>query len=477
MNDSPLFGLSQRAPPTAIQAEQGLLGALMMRNEIFERVRDFLRAEHFADPVNARVFAAISRHLEAGRVIDMITLAPEFTNSGALDAVGGVGYLAQLLAGTPHPSIAPDYARAVVETWAKRQAIDAGETMVNGAFSELDVAAVLASATAAMETIAEGASLASGKAKAKTLGDAVDAALAQADAILRGDGASGIMTGIQSIDDALGGMEAGDLVVLGGRPGSGKSALAWQWAIDIARRGDGVLAISMEMTAAALGRRALAIASGVPIARMKRGDHESAMGALLAARKELLTLPLSIEDGGRASAADMTAMARATQRRHGLGLIVIDHLQIAKPDDQDQRHGSTAAVAGVAHAMKELAKRMECPVVLLSQLNRGMEGRDDHRPTLSDLRQAGAIEEDADIVAFVYRPEMHMPKSAPEQTERETAEKHQERVNAYYARRDKVAGTAEFIIEKLRDGETKMVPLLFDGPTTKFRQRQPEAEQ
>lgn len=453
-------------PPSAIQAEQGLLGALMMRNESFERVRDFLRAEHFVDPINAQVFNAIARHLEAGRAVDMITLAADFANSAALLAVGGTSYLAQLLASTPHPSVAPDYARAVVATWAKRRLIDAGEELVNGAFSELDIGAVLASAAAALDEVTAGASLTG--AQSTSVGDAVTAALDHADAVARGDSAMGLRTGMDQIDEALGGLEAGNLVVLGGRPGSGKSSLAWQWAINVARSGTGVLAVSMEMTAIELGRRALSTVAGVPIWKMRRGQHAEDIGALLEARKELLAMPITIEDGGRASASDILAMARAAKRKHGLGLVIVDHLQIAKADDADQRNGSTAAVAGISHAMKELAKRMACPVLLLSQLNRALESRDDHRPTMSDLRQAGAIEEDADVVAFVYRGELHTGKVPPEQREHESSDKYAARRSAWYDLKAKNAGTAEFIIEKLRDGQTQTVPLMFNGPTASF---------
>lgn len=249
------------------------------------------------------------------------------------------------------------------------------------------------------------------------------------------------------------------------------SALAWQWAIEAARTGVGVLAISMEMTATALGRRALSAASGVPIWKLRRGRHGDDMmdmDALIVAERELVDLPLSIEDGGRASSAEMMLMARLAQRRHGLGLVMVDHLQIARPEDVDVRQGSTAAIAAIAHAMKEMAKRLNCPVLLLSQLNRGLEGRDDHRPNLSDLRQAGAIEEDADVVAFVYRPEMHLSKSPPEKSEGEGEERYSKRVDAWNRHAADVKGVASLIIEKLREGEPTTVKLRFDGPTARF---------
>lgn len=471
----PLFGLSTRQPPANVQAEQGLLGAILSNPKAFGRVEGFLEPKHFADPVNARIFEAAARRLRSGGIADPITLKLEFENSGALDEVGGMRYLSQLVTAMVGLLNAGEYGRSIVDAWVRRQLIESGEAMVNRAFADHDLDGTLREAMASIERVTLEASTTTGHHRAKTLIDAVDAALAQAEAARKGDGLRGITTGMATVDDALGGFENGDLIVLGGRPGSGKSSLAWQWAINAARRGDGVLAISMEMTAAALGRRALSTASGVPIWKMRRGEHEDDVHSLLAARKEMLDLPLSIEDAGRASAAEIGMMCRLAQRRHGLGLIMVDHLQIARPDDVDTRNGSTAAVAAVAHAMKELAKRMDCPVLLLSQLNRALESRDDHRPTMSDLRQAGAIEEDADVVAFVYREELHLPKAPPERREGENEDKLAIRHKSYFDQKTRVAGKAELVIEKLRDGEPQVVRLLFDGPTASFREAKRDA--
>ena len=166
--------------------------------------------------------------------------------------------------------------------------------------------------------------------------------------------------------------------------------------------------------------------------------------------------------------ADMMVMARLAQRRHGVGLVTIDHLQIAKAAEADLRNGSTAMVTGISHAAKYMAKRLGCPVLLLSQLNRAVEIRDDHRPALSDLRQSGAIEEDADVVAFVHRPELHISKAPPERKEGEAGDRYDKRISEWRDHKSKLSGVAELIIEKLRDGEPQTVRLRFDGPTTTF---------
>lgn len=465
MNDGSILGISQRLPPSNLIAEQALLGSLLSNSpRSFPLVEAFLDAKHFADPVNARIFSAIARRCRAGRPVDAVTLRGEFEGQGVLVEVGGVAYLAQLLAASVSPMISGEYGRTIVDAWMRRQLIEIGSSVVNSAYSADEAETLLRSSLAALEDIG---TIDAGR-KVKSVLDAIDEALAQAEAVHAGAAFAGVKTGMGSIDAALGGFENGDLVVIGGRPGSGKSALTWQWAINAARRGEGVLAVSMEMSAAALGRRALSTVSQVPIWKMRKGQHVEDMGALLAARRELSALPLSIEDGGRSSMAEIAAMAKAAKRRHGLRMVIIDHLQIAKADEVDNRNGSTAAIAGIAHGCKALAKSMGCPVVLLSQLNRGSVSRDDHRPTMADLRQAGAIEEDADVVAFVHREELYIGKSPPDQGERETDEAASKRRGLWYAHREKCRGRADFIIEKLRDGEPTSVALHFDGPTATF---------
>ena len=246
------------------------------------------------------------------------------------------------------------------------------------------------------------------------------------------------------------------------------SALGWQWAIAAARQGIGVLAVSLEMSAVQLGRRALSVTANVPLWKLKRGRHQLDAEALMRAQKELAGLPLSIEDGAGFTPAVITMKARAAHKRHGLGLIMVDHLHIVRPEDADMRLGPTHATGVVSLAMKRMAKEFRCPVLLLAQLSRAVEGRDDRRPTLPDLRQSGSIEQDADTASFIYRPEYHLPKSAPERKDGETSEKHQSRVKDWYDAKDRLAGKAELIIDKVRDGAACSIPLRFDGQTTSF---------
>lgn len=463
--DPPLLGLSLRLPPSNLQAEQALLGAILANNKAFHAVAEFLSPVHFADSVHGQIFKVIARGIGAGRLMDGVVLRGEFEHSGVLEEVGGTAYLAQLLSSMVGIINAREYALAIRAAWQRRQLISAGEDIVNGAFDpEQPIEEVQAHAIASIE----GAFGADTDRKAVSLNDAMDGAMEAMEAARTGDGPIGLSTGFQSLDTRLGPMESDMLFVLAGRPGMGKSALGMQIAVSAARQGIGVLALSLEMSAVALGRRVLSSISGVPVGVIRSGHATHEQGAaIVLARKVLHDLPLSIEDGSGLTAAQIDLKARAAHRRHGLGFVMVDHLHIVRPEDADVRQGATWAVGRISGAMKRLAKTHRCPVLLLAQLNRGVEGRDDKRPGLADLRQAGDIEQDADAVAFVYRPEYYL-KGEPERTEGESNEKHAKRVNDWREKKAAVAGVAEVIFAKIRDGEPGTVSLRFTGDTASF---------
>jgi replicative DNA helicase len=282
-----------------------------------------------------------------------------------------------------------------------------------------------------------------------------------------------------SVDEALGGLENGTFNILAARPGMGKTALAVQWAIHIARqclddaaagRGKaGVAMFSLEMSATALGRRALAEVSRISVVDLKRGRIAGRIPALTEARHKLAGLPIQIEDAGGQNLVAIRQKCRAMQRKWGrVALIAVDHIQIVKPDDADRKNGNTQAVGRVSNMLRDLSKEFDCPVLCLSQLSRGLLQREDKRPNLGDLRQAGDIEQDADAVMFVHREEALLPKSPPPKGAAETDVKWQKRVDAFEDAKERSRGKAELICEKVRDGEPRTVHLLFDGPTTSF---------
>lgn len=465
---SPLFGIPQRLPPANVDAECAFLGALLYNNKALDRAPN-LEPDHFAHPANARIFAEARRLIGAGHIADPITLKTAFEHTGILDEVGGTAYLMSLVSAMIGVISIGDYAKLIRDCWMRREMIEAGERLVNAAFGEVPDAD---SATIAAEAIAriDGAVVGSGvlNSSMTTLDGAMDAAIAAMEAAQDRKGPAGISTGFQCIDDRLGGLEPGHVYVLAGRPGMGKSALGHGIAINAARSGVGVLELSLEMSAVQLGRRALSAASGVAQIGLKTGhiNNEHAE-RLVRARRELAGLPLTIDDAGGQTPAMIAAKARAAKRKHGLGLLMVDHLNLMRAEDADARHGDTSATGKASNMMLQVAKDCGCPVLLLAQLNRGPENREDKRPTLSDLRQSGNIEQDAYAVGFVYRPEYYLG-GEPEKKDGETAGKHHDRISEWEERKRHVAGRAELIWAKVRDGEPGTDHLTFDGPTTSF---------
>lgn len=298
-----------------------------------------------------------------------------------------------------------------------------------------------------------------------TLDDALDAAL-------RGmDDPPGLSTGMHAVDDALNGLERATLNILAGRPGMGKTSLAVQWAIHAARQGVGVAVYSLEMSAAQIGRRILCSAAGVPLWVVRKRCVSLAQAeAMVLARDELRGLPVTIDDLSGLTVREISDRTETARKRHGLGLIVVDHLHIVRPEERDSRSGPAWAVGKISAALKGISKEYECPVLALAQLNRGVEGRDDKRPTLADLRYSGDIEQDADTVMFLYREEYYMRE--PVRRDNESAEAYERSLATYHDRKEKSRGLADLIVAKARDGEPAVVRLKFRGETATFSEDQ-----
>ena len=452
MADGLFPGISLRHPPANVAAEAALLGALLHQNRGREKCLA-LRPEHFADPEYGQIYARITERIDEGRLVTAVSLKSEFS-----DAV-----LAGLLSSMVSIIAIPEYADTIRDCADRRELIEIGEGLVTQAFNGGAPGDLAAGAVNRIDAIAAG----SLDSRSMTLNAALDDAIhAMEEARLRG-GPAGLSTGFRSIDERIGGLEAATLTVIAGRPGMGKSALGWLIALHAARSGVGVLAISLEMSARELGRRALAAASGVPLAAMKYGRVTAEQASrIVVARREMNDLSLSIEDSSGLTAVAISARARAAKRK-ALGLVLVDHLHIVAPDAADARQGATWAVGRISGAMKRIAKDCGVPVLLLAQLNRGVEGREDKRPGLADLRQAGDIEQDADAVGFVYRPEYYLGQK-PERRSGEAAPLYDARCGAWQDMKDQSAGKAELIWGKIRDGETGTDHLRFDGPTTCF---------
>jgi replicative DNA helicase len=468
-NPDSLFGASAvRLPPNAVEAEQALLGALLSNNKAL-KLCEGLRSEHFAEPAHAMIFEKIKRGVDAGHAVSVVTLDADLRGAALLDVVGGRSYLTALLAAMVGIINTGDYARVIIETWEQRQTIEMLEERLREAWApgngSWDLEQLIAELSADLGRVAGN----SGKATDVSMDEAIDRAL---DDTRR---TAGIMTGFSTIDDRTDGLQPGCVYVIGGRPGSGKSALGHQICLHAARNGKRVHQEALEMSAKDLGARTLSMMTGIALKRIKRRwEFPEEAEALVLARKELRGLPMTFNEEVGKTVDKVAASIMRRHRKTPVDLIMVDHLNLIRGDDQGNRNGSTFIVEQASGRLLEVAKRCNVPLLLLAQLNREADKRDDHRPMMADLRQAGAIEQDAHAICFVYREEMYLSADPPVAHPRENDEKYNERVVAHERRLQDSRGRAEFVWAKNRGGEPGNDKVYFHGPTTSFHERAPQ---
>lgn len=482
--DPPLLGLSQRLPPSNTQAEQALLGALLANNKAYERVSEFLSAEHFADPIHARIFQAIARRCEAGQIADPVTLRGEFEHSGALDEVGGTAYLAQLLSAMVGIINAGDYGKVIRDAWLRRQLIDIGEVVVNRAFGaepELDGGMQI---EAAEQTLFNLATQGGSEGKGLTFKEALTAAIEVASMAFKNQGSvSGLDTGLRDLNKKMGGLHPSDLLILAGRPGMGKTALATKIAFGAAKallanaRIDNpnamakqcVAIFSLEMSADQLATRLLAEEARVSADRIRRGEISSRdFDNFVKVSREISDIPLVIDDTPALTLSALRTRCRRLKRTQGLGLVVIDYLQLMRPAAGTKPESRVLEISQITQGLKAIAKELAVPVLALSQLSRAVEARDDKRPQLSDLRESGTIEQDADAVMFIYRDEYYLQQKEPKIVAFDRDDKYQEAMEKWKSDMQNVYQKAELILAKQRHGPTGKIDLFFEGEFTRF---------
>jgi len=467
-----------RSAPHNIEAEQGLLGAILVNNEAFYRVSDFLNPEHFFEPIHQKLYQLTRDLIRAGKIATPVTLK---TFVDASIDIGGmtVGqYLARLAAEATTIINAEDYGRTVYDLFIRRSLIQVGEDMVNVAYdAPVDFAPrhQIEDAEKKLFDLAETGRYDGGFQRfAQALTTAIDMA---AHAFQRDGKLSGIATGLDDLDRMMGGLQKSDLIIVAGRPGMGKTALATNIAYNVARawRGEvkpdghmetvngGVVGFfSLEMSGEQLATRIIAEQTGIPSNQIRRGGiSESDFEKIKDYSIELQNLPLYVDETGGLSIAQLAARARRLKRQRGLDFLVIDYLQLLSGSNKRSSENRVQEITEITTRLKALAKELNVPVMALSQLSRQVESRDDKRPQLSDLRESGSIEQDADVVMFVYREEYYHQMRKPSEANRE-------KFAEWLAEADKVHGTAEVIIGKQRHGPTGTVELQFDGAVTRF---------
>jgi replicative DNA helicase len=467
--DSTGAGL-ERSPPHNDEAEMALLGAILHNNRAFERVADFLRPEHFASRVHGRVFEAISRLIDRGQIADPITLKQYFEADADLAEIGGYAYLMRLAGSVASIVNAEDYGRTVHDLHLRRQLIALGEDMVNEAYrDDLDNEATTQIETAEQRlyTLASTGQIEAGLQEFST---ALKASIEAANAAFRREGQlAGVPSGFTDLDKLLGGLHSSDLVILAGRPSMGKTALATNIAFHAARTVEDVEAnrnhivafFSLEMSSEQLATRILAEQTAIPSERIRRGElSNDDFERLVVVSQELERLPLYIDDTPALSIAALRTRARRLKRSPGLSMIVVDYLQLLHGSTSARNENRVQELSEITRGLKTVAKELDVPVLALSQLSRAVENRDDKRPQLSDLRESGSIEQDADVVMFVYRDEYYLARKEP----REGTQEH----ITWQEEMDKVHNLAEVIVAKQRHGPIGKVTLRFEGETTRF---------
>ncbi|MES1158277.1 MAG: replicative DNA helicase [Terricaulis silvestris] len=467
-----------RAAPHNLDAEQALLGAILFDNETYNRITPRLESKHFYDPVHGRIFAACSETIAAGNLADGVTMRERFAKDGALKEIGGAAYLLTLIESAAKLSVhAQEYADLIYDLALRRELIRVG-----GEISELaenppddaDAEDIIEEAERALFGLAESGTATSGFSPfSKALATSIEVAAAAYES--KSD-VSGLATNFEDLDRMLGGLHGSDLIILAGRPSMGKTALATNMAFNIARNrlnaqrsGDyenelnkgGVVAFfSLEMSAEQLATRLLSDAAGIESDRIRRGKiHKHEYEKLADEAANLQALPLHIDETGAIAISQLQARARRLQRVSGLDLIVVDYLQLITSSSR-RGDGRVQEVSEITQGLKALAKDLKVPVIALSQLSRQVENRDDKRPQLSDLRESGSIEQDADVVLFVYRESYYLERTEP----REATEEH----FAWQRQMDEVRNQAEVIIGKQRHGPIGKVKLFFDSRYTRF---------
>ncbi|MGK7653330.1 MULTISPECIES: replicative DNA helicase [unclassified Roseovarius] len=462
--------------PHSTEAEQQLLGAILTNNDIYDRVANLIGPQHFYDPVHARIYETAAARIAKGNLASPVTLKTFLEDDEGLKELGGPAYLARLAGAAISAFAARDYAQMIYDMAIRRELIGLGHDIAGKAQRaevDLEPRDQIVEAEQKLYKLSEqGQSETGFQSFLRAVTDAVNVANA---AYQRDGGLAGISTGLIDMDKKLGGLHKSDLLILAGRPSMGKTSLATNIAFNIAKaynRGTlpdgsegavegGVVGFySLEMSAEQLAARVLSEAAEVPSEQIRRGDMtETEFRRFVEAAKTLESCPLYIDDTPALPISQLAARARRLKRTHGLDVLIVDYLQLVRP--ASAKDSRVNEVSEITQGLKAIAKELDIPVIALSQLSRQVESREDKRPQLSDLRESGSIEQDADVVMFVFREEYYAEREKP-------SDDKLEEIAAWQERMERLHGRAEVIIGKQRHGPIGTVELSFEGQFTRF---------
>ncbi len=470
-------GEPHRSAPQNVEAEQALLGAVLVNNEAFYRVSDFLEPGHFFEPVHRMIFEVTGQIIRSNKTATPVTLKTFVPADMEIGDIDLAQYLARLAASATTVINAEDYGRTIYDLATRRALIGIGEDMVNVAYDasvEQPPNVQIEDTEKRLFELAERGHYDTGfHAFETSLVNAIDMASA---AYKRDGHLSGMATGLIDLDRLMGGLQPSDLIIVAGRPGMGKTSLATNVAFNVARawrgevQGDGTTKtvdggivgfFSLEMSSEQLATRIISEQSGVSSAKIRRGRiDEAEFARIVEASRDMQKAPLYIDQTGGLSIAQLAARARRLKRQRGLDLLIVDYIQLLQGSSRRGSESRVQEVTEITNRLKALAKELDVPIVAVSQLSRQVESRDDKRPLLSDLRESGSIEQDADVVLFVYREEYYLKNKEPTPGTME--------YETWQAEMDRVHGIAEVIIGKQRHGPTGTIRLHFEDTVTRF---------
>ena len=466
-----------RTPPHNVEAEKALIGAIFANNRAYEAVSEYLRPEHFALGQNGRIFEACGKLIERGQIADPVTLKTLFEQDQNLTEIGGVDYLAELAASAVGVINAGEYGRLIYDLFLKRQLIDLGQDVAERAYTadlDEDAARQIERAEQSLYDLATSGNYEGGFQAFKS---SVIEAIRLAETAHKREGAfSGVACGFTDLDKMLGGLHPSDLVILAGRPSMGKTALATNIAFNAAysysrtqgKEGGVVGFFSLEMSAEQLASRILSEQTNISSDRMRKGElSNEEFNRLVVGSQALHQIPIFIDDTPALTVSALRTRARRLKRQHNLSMIVVDYLQlIASPPGRSD--GRVNEVSEITRGLKTLAKELNVPVLALSQLSRAVEQRDNKRPQLADLRESGSIEQDADVVMFIFREEYYLERDQPVQRQDEKDDAFHTKYERWQQRLEEVRNIAEVIIAKQRHGPIGTARLQFHGAFTRF---------
>ncbi|PRY78931.1 replicative DNA helicase [Yoonia maritima] len=460
--------------PHSTEAEQQLLGAILTNNDIFDRVASVVGPKHFYDPVHARIFETAAARIAKNALASPVTLKTFLEDDEGLKELGGPAYLARLAGAAISAFAARDYAQMIYDLSVRRELIKVGREISDKAGRvevDSEPKEQIVEAEQALYNLAEQGTSESGfQSFLRAVTEAVNVANT---AYQREGGLAGISTGLVDLDGKLGGLHKSDLLILAGRPSMGKTSLATNIAYNVAKayqRGKmpdgtegavdgGVVGFfSLEMSAEQLAGRILAEASEISSHKIRQGDMtEGEFRRFVDAAKSLESCPLFIDDTAAIPISQLSARARRLKRTHGLDVLIVDYLQLVRGTSENR----VQEIGEISMGLKAIAKELNIPVIALSQLSRQVESREDKRPQLSDLRESGSIEQDADVVMFVYRGEYYTEREKPDDSNMEAIAAWQEKMSSLH-------GKAEVIVGKQRHGPIGTVELAFTAEFTRF---------